>query len=394
MGKGLFSIILLVASWGYAGEYFVVPNGDFKSTRLNLSEGVRIVKTLPLLEIHIVESVFAPEIDNAAIITYKKPIPTGKNSSVGLDEDSTIYPDELYEFRGEKPWGIESIKAPLVWRGGVTGRGVKVLVLDQGVDLSHPEFLGKNIIAKDFTDTKISLGVPYPEYDDSGHGTHVAATILGRTLGVAPDAELYVGKVCRALCATGHTVVEAIEWGLEEGVDVINMSFSLDHFSHELGEHIFLKVEEQGVVAVAAAGNRDGSGDQKIAFPGAQNFVLTVGAMNAKGHPADFSNPGDKLDLIAPGVGVVSATRSNTGGDVREKMNGSSMAAPHVTGVVALLLSRNVNATPASIREAITSTAEKLTDEDPRHYGHGRLNALKALDYFNQSRFQVFASYR
>ena len=287
----------------------------------------------------------------------------------------------------------EAIQAPLVWQKGFRGQGVKVLLLDSGISREHPALQDRILKARDFTNSQVSLGVPYPEYDISGHATHIAATILGNghngLYGVAPEADLYVAKVCVFLCNNLDGLIEALEWGLEQNVQVINMSFNSSRTDawKNLGPHIFEKLEDKQVVVVASAGNR-GLKDGKILFPANMNNVLTVGAFDGNGDIAPFSSYGENLDILAPGTAITSASLMrgiNSTPTLRIDKDGTSMATPHVVGTVALMLSACPTLTPTQVRDAIKSAADRDPDHNSLLHGAGRLNAHRALELIHRN---------
>jgi subtilisin family serine protease len=214
--------------------------------------------------------------------------------------------------RGEKtPYGVLLVNAPAVWNEAQYGRGVRVLVLDSGVDRDHPALSGNYEKGRNFMNDNNG---PYPEFDSLGHGTHVAGTLLaqmseGGFTGVAPQATLLAGRVCGELGCSSASIVAGILWAVEEGVDVVNMSLG-GPFS-TLSQKIALeKAELAGVTVVAASGN-DGQG--QVSYPAAHSTVLAVGAVNANSEKAPFSNWGPDLDVMAPGVAVMSSVPVGSG---------------------------------------------------------------------------------
>lgn len=385
VGKSIFLFLICIfsASSVFGTEFFVSMNGDFKATKLNLPDGVELQKTLSHLELYIVVAEEKPVIENSKFVILKKVIQIGKWHSVeGMPVDITPFRTQDYT------WGLEYIEAPLVWSRGFKGQGVKVLVLDTGIDLDQPVFKNQNIVSKDFTNTKINLGVDYPEYDSAGHGTHVAGTILGEGVGVAPEAELYAAKVCVFDCTNYRdAVVEGLDWGLEKGIRVVNMSISLSHFSPQLGDHIFNKLEELEVVVTSSSGNHKDEKNNAVSFPGTQSTVLTVGAVDQEGAVAHFSNTGPSLDVLAPGVDVLSAdlvrTRESNPSLLTLK-SGTSMASPHVAGLAALLLSADLSLTAAEVRSIIKGSSIAAVGADEEVYGKGVINAHSAFNMLRQ----------
>ncbi|RJQ26288.1 MAG: peptidase S8 [Peptococcaceae bacterium] len=272
--------------------------------------------------------------------------------------------------RGEKtaqpaevlPWGVDRIDAEQVWPGGVTGTNVKVAFIDTGVDKDHPDLKG-NLKGGILT---INTG-PYARKnpakgweDDNGHGTHVAGIMaaLDNTIGVTgvgPTASLYAVK---ALDRKGSgylsDVIEGIDWCIQNGMDVVNMSLGASTDSLDLHAAV-QRAYEAGIVVVAAAGN-DGPGDNTVLYPARYPEAIAVAATNKSDELTAWSSRGTEVDLAAPGDGIYSTYK----GDTYATMSGTSMAAPHVAGTVALYLAKYGSASPEYVREHLIQTAESL----------------------------------
>lgn len=266
---------------------------------------------------------------------------------------------------GAMSWGLEAIGA---LSSPFQGRGITVAVLDTGIDSSHPAFEGIELVEEDFTGQGNG--------DVHGHGTHVAGTIFGKSvngyrMGVAPGIKkALIGKVLDATGGgTTKQISEAILWAITKGANIISMSLGIDFPSMQARlvrdgypdkvatsmaleryrENIMLftrigematnwDLESQPVILLAASGNeskRDLNPDHEIAAspPAAAGEIKAIGAVGKSDegyYTAPFSNT--NVELTAPGVDIVSAA---IGGGFR-KMDGTSMATPHVAGVLAL----------------------------------------------------------
>jgi subtilisin family serine protease len=256
-------------------------------------------------------------------------------------------------------WGIQRLKADLLWEAGITGKDVIVGHLDTGVDGTHPALA--NAIA-DFVEFDLQGNrVPAAAAHDSGeHGTHTAGTILGRAtgrgaFGMAPDA-----KLASALVIEGGNVVARIlggmEWIIEKRVRILSMSLGLRGYTTAF-QAIVDALRTNGVLPIFAAGNE---GVNTSRSPGNYGNVLAVGAMASDDSVPDFSSsqqfnrPDNPLipDLVSPGVGVLSCI---PGGGYAQ-MDGTSTATPHVAGLAALLLQAAPNASPDDLENAIQNS--------------------------------------
>jgi serine protease AprX len=273
------------------------------------------------------------------------------------------------------------IGASRVWLGhGVEGEGVTIAVLDTGIDNEHPDV--QNVIAEqDFTGEGTD--------DDQGHGTHVASTIAGSGVasggvnkGVAPKATLMDVKV---LDRTGSgklsDTIAGIEWAVLNNADVISMSLGAQIPCNGLDATSLASdaAVKRGVHVVVAAGNT-GPLPASIGSPGCARDVITVGAVDRLDTIAVFSSRGPTLDgrvkpdVVAPGVLIFAA--KNGGGYTA--LSGTSMATPHVSGVVALIVSGKKGLLPDQVKNVIMSTAKDL-GEDRNTQGAGRVNAYDAF---------------
>ncbi|CAG9620627.1 S8 family peptidase [Sutcliffiella rhizosphaerae] len=271
------------------------------------------------------------------------------------------------------PYGIPHVKADVAHSQNVTGSGVKVAVLDTGIDASHEDLNvagGASFVSAE----------PDALTDGNGHGTHVAGTVaaLNNTvgvLGVAYDVELYAVKVLDS--SGGGTlagIAQGIEWAIDNNMDVINMSLG-----GSIGSTTLRRASDNaynsGIVVVAAAGN-SGSGLgllNTIGYPARYDSVIAVGAVDSNNNRASFSSVGNQLEVMAPGVAINSTLPGNQYGE----FNGTSMASPHVAGAAALLIAQNPNLTNVQVRERLRSTATGLGSS--WYYGNGVINIEAAL---------------
>ena len=337
---------------------------------------------------------------------------------------------ETEPLRGIAPH-VKHVKADKAWDLGLTGEGVLVGVIDTGVNFH-----------KDIANSLWDGGEEYPNHgyntfenshnvtDGFNHGTHCAGIICGdgtsgTQIGVAPDATIICVKVMDdAGSGNANSVCSGIEFAIEHGADVLNMSLGFPNASNSTREALRQTYEnalEAKVAIVTAVGN-DGMlnltfpvpnsvrvpggcpppwlhPDQQ-ANPGGLSACIAVGAVNSSNNVADFSSrgpftwqttayedypylPGREIGLIrpdvcAPGVKIVSCSNKNSGGYA--SMDGTSQATPCVTGVICLMLQKKSHLTPAQICEALETTATKLSETKSNETGSGCVNALLALE--------------
>ena len=264
---------------------------------------------------------------------------------------------------GGNLWGLDQIGVPEVWSSsgsfvGETGQGVTVAVIDTGVDLDHPEFEGRIVSGYDFVD-----GDAIPD-DEHNHGTHVAGTIAGANdgsgiTGVAYDAQIMPVRVLDSDgFGTTEDIISGIRWAANNGADVINLSLGGGGFSQDAFNAIQYATD-LGSVVVMAAGN---SGLSQPGYPAyySTHYGIAVGAVDSSSSLANFSNRAGNtiMDYVtAPGVAIYSSIID--GG--YSIYSGTSMAAPHVAGVVALLVGYDDSLTPSQIERLISSSSSNST---------------------------------
>ncbi|WP_329104140.1 S8 family serine peptidase [Micromonospora sp. NBC_01699] len=284
------------------------------------------------------------------------------------------------------------IGAPAAWQAGFDGTGVRVAVLDTGIDPTHPDLTGRVALAQNFTDSADTT-------DHFGHGTHVAATVAGTGAGsggtrkgVAPGASLLVGKVLGD-DGSGYEswIISGMEWAADEGAAVVNMSLGggPTDGSDPLSQAVDRITAEDGTLFVIAAGN-DGA-DYSVGTPGVAPSALTVGAVDRDESLADFSSRGPRLgdeglkpEITAPGVDIVAARAAGTTmgtpvDDLYTAASGTSMATPHVAGAAVLLAQQHPDWSPARLKNALVSTARTNRELSVFAEGAGRVDLARAV---------------
>jgi subtilisin family serine protease len=286
---------------------------------------------------------------------------------------------------------VPQIGAPEAWQAGYTGKGVRVAVLDTGIDASHPDLAGKVEASQSFITGEAVA-------DGHGHGTHVADTIVGsgtasggKYKGVAPDATLLVGKVLNnAGNGPASSIIAGMEWAAAQGADVISMSLGgcCTDGTDPMSQAVNDLSAQYDTLFVVAAGND--SLPLKVGSPGAADAALTVAAVDRQDQRASFSSQGPRLtdyglkpDISAPGVSIVAARAAGTSigtpvGDNYTALSGTSMATPHVAGAAALLAQQHPDWTGQQLKGALISSSKEIGNS-AYEVGAGRVDVARAV---------------
>ncbi|MET7755798.1 S8 family serine peptidase [Streptomyces sp. NPDC005389] len=293
---------------------------------------------------------------------------------------------------------VRQIGADKVWESGYDGTGVKIAVLDTGVDETHDDLSSQVVGEKNFSASPDAV-------DRVGHGTHVASIAAGtgaksggRFKGVAPGAKVISGKV---LDDNGFgddsAVLAGMEWAAAEGADVVNLSLGspdspgVDPLEAAVGR----LSAEKGILFATAAGNEGESGASTVGSPGSADAALTVGAVDKDDRLAAFSSTGPRVgdgavkpDVTAPGVAIAAAAAAGSAIDTRPgtphpapgylQIDGTSMATPHVAGAAAILKQRHPDWKATELKGALIASA-KGGDHTAFQQGSGRVRVDKAL---------------
>ncbi|NJN98732.1 MAG: peptidase S8 [Anaerolineales bacterium] len=279
-------------------------------------------------------------------------------------------------------YNLSKINAASAWENCSQGQGIKVAVIDTGVDLDHSDLQANIVSGKSFVS-----GVSSPD-DDYGHGTHVAGTVAavnnnGGVIGVAPKASIMPVKVLNS-SGSGSTfdVADGIEWAADNGAKVINLSLASTGNSSTLKAAVDYAYNK-GILLVAAGGNCGDSNygdtcdyqDQPV-YPGAYSNVIAVASTTSSDGQSSFSNQGSYIDIAAPGSFIYSTYYLGS----YTTMSGTSMASPHVAGLAALIWSQDTSLTQKQVWAQIKNTAQDLgTSGWDSQFGYGRINAAAAM---------------
>lgn len=240
-------------------------------------------------------------------------------------------------------WGAMRVGAPEVHNGAwvgngeqprpIDGRGVRMAVLDTGVDYRHPDLMHAYRGGYDFVNNDND------PWDDQWHGTHVAGTIAAGingfgAAGVAPGVELYALKVLSSTGSGSYSgIISAIDWSINNNMQVLNLSLGSSGDPGTTVRQAFDRAEAAGLVVIASAGNA-GSGADTVSFPAKYDSVIAVASTTTTDARSSFSSTGPTVELAAPGSSIYSTVPGGGYGT----SSGTSMAAPHAAGVAALVL--------------------------------------------------------
>lgn len=275
-----------------------------------------------------------------------------------LRSPTAIHPDQ--------EWNYDMIKAPEAWEITPDSNNTRIAVLDTGIDHNHPSL-------SDFVHT--SLGKSFVDDDPSdrnGHGTHVAGTVAsyGDVSGVMENATLIPVKVLGDDgSGSMYGIQQGITYAASIDADVINMSLGGGGYDRGMDEAIQV-ANSQGSIVVAASGN---DGAESISYPAAYSGSVAVGSVTSSQTRSSFSNYGPELDVMAPGSDIYSTLPNNQYGT----LSGTSMATPHVAGVMGLIRSANPDTSVDDARTILNNTAQTVGSE--LEYGHGIVDAFAAV---------------
>src|SRR3989344_3876803 len=315
-------------------------------------------------------------------------------TAVELDSEVYAADPEL-----DNSWGVKRIGAGTVHDGDNKGLGIKIGIIDSGINYNHPDLDGVYVGGYDFVQNDSD---PMDVY---GHGTHVAGTACAEdngfgVVGVAPNCALYSIRVLNDDgVGSWSATIAAMDWAVQNGMQVVNLSLGSSRNPGTAVKTAFDNAEKAGLVIAAAAGNSGntvGKGNN-IIYPAKYAYVIAVGATDLADKRASFSSTGSELEIMAPGVSVLSTWNDDTsyldpqpicvGGVCYYKYgSGTSMASPHVAGVAALVIAKGItdengnNRINDEVRQIMNSTARDLgtAGRDPQ-YGYGLVDAVAAV---------------
>ncbi|MGW5679458.1 S8 family peptidase [Streptomyces sp. NPDC003860] len=323
------------------------------------------------------EAVQTPAKDAGALwsaLTSSRDTTASRDATVASPGVSRVWLDAGRKASLDK--SVSQVGAPKAWAGGHDGKGVKIAVLDTGIDTTHPDLAGKVVAEQNFTTTADAK-------DRNGHGTHVASTAAGSGAksggvhkGVAPGAQLLNGKVLDDNgWGSDSEVLAGMEWAVSQGADIVNVSLGGEDSPgiDPLEAAVNTLSASKGVLFAVAAGN-NGPSASSVGSPGSADAALTVGAVDDNDTLAEFSSRGPRVgdgavkpDVTAPGVAITAAAAAGSALAERYGQNpdgyltidGTSMATPHVAGAAAILKQRHPGWTYAELKGALTGSAKQ-----------------------------------
>jgi subtilisin family serine protease len=315
-----------------------------------------------------------------------------------------LEPVRQQEKEKKRTWGIEFLGIPEVWAQDLTGKNVLIGHVDSGVDAAHPDLEGKieNFALLEPRRGNVVRSDPFDASDD-GHGTHTAGIMVGGdksgvSIGIAPGAKLASALIFLSREGTAWQFLHGVQWAIDQSPRILNLSLSgpVGHPAgyNDLYERALAQVTEFDIFPSCSIGNAGLSVTQS---PGNLSFTFGVGAIDRKGKVAKFSGGGSvswyeprqpieefieihKPDVVAPGVAV----QSSIPGPVWDFRDGTSMAAPHVSGIVALLMEAKPSASVSEITDVLKKTARHpSTSSEPlrdSRFGLGIIQPMRALE--------------
>ena len=394
--KKLLLLCLFLLGLGFALISFkgLAQQGEFNSIILDFKEEVPIAKVSE--EIQELSQQYNQQVNLNSIFSIndriyivngdKKTLKKLKRSPLSKD---TEYIEANYQYHAlevpndpeySRQWNFRNINIEKAW-DETKGEGITVAVIDTGVSQVPDLKLTKFVKGYDFVNDKDDAS------DDNGHGTHVAGTIAQSTnngygvAGIAYKAQIMPLKVLAARGGgTIADIAESIKFAADNDADVINMSLGGGGASQMMAEAIKY-AHSKGVTIVAAAGNENRN---SASYPARYPDVISVSAIDAAGDKAPYSNFGAGVDISAPGGSeagkiVQNTVNPRTGESVFVGFQGTSMAAPHVAGVAALIRSTGVD-NPDEVRNILTESSRKVQEDHLNHFGAGHLDASAAVE--------------
>lgn len=306
---------------------------------------------------------------------------------------AAVEPDVAVAAHGEYDvvWGVNRVKAPVIHSGAwigpdvapvpIRGLGIRVAVLDTGIDYTHPDLWANYSGGYDFVNNDND------PRDDQGHGTHVSGTIAAvidgaGVVGVAPEVDLFAVKVLNSSGSGSFSgIISGLDWCINNNIQVVNLSLGSSSDPGSTVKAAFDRAYAAGIVVMASAGN-SGAGTDTVGYPAKYDSVIAVASTTSSDAISSFSSTGPAVEVAAPGSSIYSTLNGGGYG----YMSGTSMACPHATGVMALILGSglsdlNGNGVRNDDARAIlqATTLDLGTAGRDNVFGYGLINAEQAV---------------
>lgn len=365
--------------------------GDALNTAVD-KLGAKLLRSLPLADTYLVELLPTRGLSVESAMTRSSGVSGIVSASPNLYRYPCAIPNDP---RWNELWGLKMIRCPEAWNTVKGKSTVIAAVVDTGVSITHPDLQGRLLPGRDTADGDDDVSPP-PTYPGASHGTHVSGTIGAQgnnnigVVGVCWDGvKILPVKVfpdaydpAVPYGASISAIVDGLDWAMKHGAQVVNLSLG----SPDPSQAEQAKIQElvaQGIIVVAAAGNDSGP----VGYPAAYEECIAVSALGPTEAPAYYTCFGPQVDIAAPGGdqsirdsdGILSTVYDPKTGNGYEYYQGTSMATPHVTGAVALLLSAGISPTRVVSKMYKTARAPKTGAFNRDYYGNGILDVYSAL---------------
>lgn len=363
-------------------------NNIAKKYNAKVKKYVKQINLLTLETIATVEAGESPKVVSASSIdtsTIKTVEPALKvtldpvkveNDDLGTDIKSATLNDPMF---GDQ-YSMKTMQVEEAWKINPGNPKVKIAILDTGVDLNHPDLKDKLVAGRNIADPSKQ------PMDDNGHGTHCSGIAAAASdngeggIGVGGRCSIMPVKILTFGSGTDDIISEGIVWAADNGANVMSMSLGIYRSSKPI-EDALKYAMDKGVSISASAGNNNQEYD--IHLPSTYPGVIEVASTDDKDQKSSFSNFGKKISVAAPGSAILSTLPTYQVGSKPlnyGKLSGTSMAAPHVAGLIGLILSQKPGLKPAEVTKVLESTAKDLGEPGwDRIFGNGRVDALAAL---------------
>lgn len=270
------------------------------------------------------------------------------------------YASEVKEYIGdalaENLWNLKATQVYEARRLAQTnGEGVSVAIIDTGINYEHPQL--KDSCSYDRGINFTRGGNEYAFIDTDGHGTFVTGIVAGRDFGIAPGVNVYAVKVSEKKVYNPGIIVDALEWCIHNSINIVNVSSGTPAYGEKI-RYACGRANKEGLIIVSAAGNSSTG----AFFPASYDeFIISVGAVDQNRVHSTFSNIWPTTDIVAPGKGIFSADSDENGEEKYRLSGGTSAAAPHITGILALGMSmlrrEGKDIEPKELEEILKRTA-------------------------------------